>query len=364
MASLASNTLRTNSLHPKLKSKVRFFSTDGGLYHVYDPTTSKHFRMGEQEVSWLKLLDGQRSKEELEGLIPAEYFEKFFLQATRMELLEGPKSKKKFDYFKIKIPLANPNAFLDKLGERAVVYRKLLNMTAPVFLGLNILFIVQTSGAMADALSGSFSWWNLVFYPIAVFLLAFAHESSHAIVAKSFGVNVPAVGAMLFYFQPAFFADVTGIKFLKSHTHRINVMLAGIMANNLLISAAIPVYIALEGRGGARYALYFIAINSVLLLINLIPFVEYDGYYVLLELFNEPDFRMNVRKALVGIVPRRLEYISFMALSNLFAVAIIFSALLGVRVFVLRIVNTVYINYITLVVMLLALVLFIRRTAR
>jgi putative peptide zinc metalloprotease protein len=320
--------------------------------------------MGEQEVGWLKLLDGQRSKEALEGLIPAEYFEKFFLQAARMELLEGSKSKTKFDLFKIKIPLANPNGILDKLGERAVVYRKLLNMTAPAFFALNVAFLILTSNAMGNALSGNFSWWTLAFYPVAVFLMAFAHESSHAVVAKSFGVNVPAVGAMLFYLQPAFYADVTGIRFLKTHAHRINVLLAGIMANNLLISASIPVYIGLQGRGGARYVLYFALMNFIVLLINLIPFVEYDGYYVLLELLNEPDFRINVRKALAGIVPRRFEYMSYLALSNIFAGAIIFSALLELRILVSRFVHTGIINYITLILMLSAYLLFLRRTVR
>ena len=54
------NTAERRSLYPRVKSGLQFFNIGGGLCHVYDPSTSRHFKFGEQEVGWLKLLDGQR----------------------------------------------------------------------------------------------------------------------------------------------------------------------------------------------------------------------------------------------------------------------------------------------------------------
>ena len=42
-------------MNPKLRPEVQFFSMGSAIFHVYDPSTGKHYKMGEQEVGWLKL---------------------------------------------------------------------------------------------------------------------------------------------------------------------------------------------------------------------------------------------------------------------------------------------------------------------
>ena len=288
-------------MNPKLKNEVQFFSMGEGIFHVYDPTNQRHFKLGEQEVGWVKLLDGERSKDELRGLIPEEYFDTFFAQLDRLGILEGSKGKREFDLFKMKVRTFTPNDLLDRLAAGSVYYRRVLNLTFPFLLLLNVLLLPFAWQNMQKAMqSFHFGPMTVVAYFSAILIIGFVHESSHALVAKSYGVNVPAIGFMLMLFHPAFYADVSGMNLLKSSRPRINIMLAGIMANNVMATAALMIYLMLQGTtAAAPYLLAFVWINVILMFVNVVPFVQYDGHYILLELLGEPNFALNAKRSLV-----------------------------------------------------------------
>jgi putative peptide zinc metalloprotease protein len=352
-------------LNPKIKDEVRFFGMDGGIVHVYDPTSGKHFRMGEQEVGWLQMLDGRRSKEELRGAIPEEYFDRFFAQAAQLGLLDGERSKKRVDPFKIKLPTVSPNGLLGRWQTGCYVYRQILNATFPLLLLANLFVLPYVWKTLqAPAATFHFTAWTVPVYILAILICGFVHEMSHAAVAKSYGAHVPSIGIMLFYLHPAFFADVSGISLLKSHRARINVLLAGIMANNLLITAAFGIYSLVYKHASSVYLLYFVALNAVLMLVNLTPFIEYDGYYILLELFGEPNYRLNAMRSLTTAGARRFDYIAYFVLSNIFALATIFVALITARRLALRVSPAVWVNYGCLALMILSYAAFAMRTAR
>ena len=134
-------------MNPKLRPEVQFFSMGNAIFHVYDPSTGKHYKMGEQEVGWLKLLDGSRAKDEYRGEIPEEYFDRFFAQATHLGLLNGTATKRPFDVFKMKVGTYNPSRLLDGMADGAVLYRRCLTGTFPILVVLNIaLFAMTWSG--------------------------------------------------------------------------------------------------------------------------------------------------------------------------------------------------------------------------
>ena len=349
---------------PALKRGIEFFPIDGGIYHVYDPSTSKHFRMGRQEVQWLSLLDGKRSIAALRDHIPLEYFNSFFAAATRLELLESRRRSRRFDLFKIKLPLTNPNLLLNKLGRFPVVYRVMLNYVCPLLFLLNLAMLAILGRSAVDSLgSFHFSVWTVLFYVAALLAIGFCHEGSHSLVAKSYGVNVPAVGLLLFYLQPAFYADVSGIRLLQRRGARINVLLAGVMANNLLISVALVLSFLLQGTARV-YDLYFMWMNVLILAVNLIPFVEYDGYYVLQELLNEPDLATRARQSVLQGTGRRFDYTIYFLLSQTFATALVLSAVLTIRRVALHFSHASYLNYLGAISMAAVYVAFAASTRR
>jgi putative peptide zinc metalloprotease protein len=355
--------LETIQSHPKLKSRIEFFPLDGRLYHVFDPTTSKHFRMGEQEVQWLQLLDGTRSKETLRDHIPLEYFDRFFANAAGLKLLEDSTPKRDFDIFKMKLPISNPNKVLGQARHLTVLYRCWVSRLSPLLFVLNIAGLLMAGRKAIDSLgSFHFSVSILAFYVAATLLMGFCHELSHSIVAKSYGVNVPAIGMMLLYLHPSFYADVSGIRLLRHRGHRINVLLAGAMANNLLATGSLLVYV-LAPHAARTYPLYFACMNLFVILMNFVPFVEYDGYYILQELLNEPDLAARARQSLRNGF-QRFDYLLYFLLSQAFVIGLIVSVFIGLRRYALHFVHATYLNYICSALMIAALASVTVRTSR
>jgi hypothetical protein len=103
----------------------------------------------------------------------------------------------------------------------------------------------------------------------------------------------------------------------------------------------------------------------MIVFINLIPFVEYDGYYILQELLNEPDLACRARQSIMrGIARSRFDYTAYFALSQAFAVALIASVFVAVRSYALHFTQSSYVNYGCSVLMIAALATFVVRTAR
>ena len=126
---------------------------------------------------------------------------------------------------------------------------------------------------------------------IAVFILAsVAHELSHAVALSRAGGAVHRLGAMVFYGMPALFCDVSDAWALERRA-RVGIALAGVRAQ-LLVAALASVVVTVLSPGDARIAASMVAVASGLLsLINLCPFVKFDGYIALVGWLDEPFLR-------------------------------------------------------------------------
>ncbi|ADI25419.1 M50 family metallopeptidase [Geobacillus sp. C56-T3] len=354
-------------MYLKIKDSLQFYKLDNGIYHVYDPTSMKHFRIGEQEVKWLKLLNGENSEEFLKKHIPEEFFEKFINQVKQLGLLEGQKVKKKFDLFKIKFTVLSVNDLLNKLGKFSYIFRKFLKYFSGIFLFINFIFIALNFNNIRDILNNfHFDLSIIFFYLISVLTIGFLHEFSHALVAKSYGVNVPNIGMMLFYLHPAFYADISGINLLSNKKARVSTLLSGILINNILLSMSVLSYHFLKDNHPnlSLYIIYFSIINLIMIFINIIPFVEFDGYYILINLFDEINFKYNSiiqfktfmkLKSLRGI---KLEYLLYYVISNMMGLSMIWLAIIAIKNYVSDIFQFIYLDYFFILLIILVTIYF------
>lgn len=350
--------------NPKLK-ELEIFPFAGEFYHVYDPANSRHFKLGAEEISWLRLVDGTRTVEDLRLLIPREHFDDFFGVLNRLALLEGTAPPKKFEPMKIKFRTFRPNKWLERNKAAAVLYRQLLSVFTVPLLAINVLLLVIEWPQLQQGFTHlRFGWATVAVYLASLVLLGFVHEFSHALVAKSRGANVPAIGVMLFYLTPAFYADVSGIALLGNRAHRIETLFAGIQANNVLVTGFFFLFFLAHGTAVAPFLTLPIALNAFVMVWNMVPFVEFDGYYILTELFGEPNFGMNSRRVVFEKAYRRPEYILYFVLSQIFTVSIVLGGVLVLRTIAERFVHWPAIDYVTLALMVVAYVLLNIRNAR
>ena len=254
------------------------------------------------------------------------------------------------------------------MGRFALYYRHFLEwISFPVFI-LNILAItllVPQAARIRETLH--FDALTVVFYLIAIMLTGIVHEGSHALVARSFRVQVPKLGAMLFMLHPSFYADISAINLLSQRGQRVMVLVAGVLGNNWLVFIGVLLTFLPLGGMGQQFVLLLIAINFVLMFINLIPFVEFDGYFIFQELLGEPRFARNAIVNQLSKQPKQLEYAMYFHVSQLFQFVMISSALVVLRNGVLMLWDAFWVDVLFLVLIIAsypAVMLYRIRSAR
>jgi putative peptide zinc metalloprotease protein len=171
----------------------------------------------------------------------------------------------------------------------------------------------------------------VLFVPV----LIFTHEMAHALVCKSFGRDVRRGGVALYFGIPAFFVDTTDI-WLENRGRRIAVSAAGLVSDLTLAGACALLSHALPA-GAAAAALFLASIAYFSFLLNLIPLLELDGYYILVDLLEMPRLRPRsfafVRERLPGKLRRRerfdreeLLFTGYGVLAGLFSILMFFYA--------------------------------------
>lgn len=132
-------------------------------------------------------------------------------------------------------------------------------------------------------------------------LYIFVHESGHALAMKHYGLKVEEVGIRFFLGYPVFYVDSTSSWSLP-RANRIVISAGGIIAN--LVTAGII--------GGLKFFIsnpvagvilnQFIFVSLVSVAVNLIPFVEFDGYYMVIDLLNEPNLKARSLKVVEDLI--------------------------------------------------------------
>jgi putative peptide zinc metalloprotease protein len=124
----------------------------------------------------------------------------------------------------------------------------------------------------------------------AVLVGTVVHEAGHAFTTKAFGREVRRVGIGWYWFRPVAFVDTTDM-WLGTRRERILVSLAGPYAEALfagLLAIAgllVPGQFASACLWSGALALY------APVLINFCPLLEFDGYYILIDLLDRPNLR-------------------------------------------------------------------------
>jgi putative peptide zinc metalloprotease protein len=163
------------------------------------------------------------------------------------------------------------------------------------------------------------------------------HESAHALTCKHYGAHVNGAGVMLYYGLPAYFVDTTDV-WTKPGYARIATSWAGPYSGVILagLGAIVVQIMPASPLAQILHRLSFLMILT--LLFNLIPLLELDGYFMLVDWLEIPMLRSRAlaffRKELWQKLRRREALTGqerflgwFGGLSLAFSVLVIVSAL-------------------------------------
>jgi putative peptide zinc metalloprotease protein len=353
-------------LHPDVVVRRLESYRDGPYYILKSPQSGAYLRLGPREHEFLDLMDGQRTITEIaveafyrhrrlglalvaqltellhrEGfLITAPEVAPLVSQAPAPSPPDEPAARVRrliARLFRDEVTLPGIDAFVTRLY--ASVGRRLLARPA-----IALYSLVALCGLLTFLTSHRFQPVDLfaprgieMLFLVALFvvLLIFCHEMAHALVCKSFGREVRRGGFSLYFGIPIFFVDTTDI-WLENRGRRIAVSAAGPFSDLTLggacslLAEALPV-------DAADAVLFLASIAYVAFLMNLVPLLKLDGYYILVDLLEIPMLRPRsfafVREHLLGKLWRRepfdreeLLFTCYGLLAGLFAVLMFFYA--------------------------------------
>jgi putative peptide zinc metalloprotease protein len=146
---------------------------------------------------------------------------------------------------------------------------------------------------------------SLVIWLASLVLHVVVHEAAHAATCKHFGRQVHRAGIGWYFFAPVAFVDTSDI-WAAARLPRILVSAAGPYSNLVLSGAAALAALVPTGTDWQDMLLSFSATGYVLVLVNINPLMELDGYYIVMDLLEIPNLRARAL-AYMGSVLRGRE---------------------------------------------------------
>ncbi len=117
-----------------------------------------------------------------------------------------------------------------------------------------------------------------------------SHELAHALACKHYGRKANGGGTMLYMGLPAFYVDTTDTWMLPK-PKRIAVSAVGPFAQMFLAGASAAVAWAAPHFALSPLFFKFAVLSYFSIFLNLNPFLELDGYYILIDWLEMPDLK-------------------------------------------------------------------------
>ena len=127
---------------------------------------------------------------------------------------------------------------------------------------------------------------------------AMFHECGHAAGCRYGGARPGVIGVGIYLVWPAFFTNVTD-SYRLSRARRLRTDLGGVYFNAIFMLALAGLYVATS----SQVLLLVIAVTHLEMLEQLLPFVRFDGYYILSDLVGVPDLFARIAPILKSALP-------------------------------------------------------------
>jgi putative peptide zinc metalloprotease protein len=328
---------------PRLKPRLRFtrHDNDGTVsWIVKDPASLKYFRFGQIECWIMQRLDGERSLQQIcdelhaeigmnatpqaldvlvrrlreLGLVERTAEERRALLVEQMRRQRKTRRNMKGSLLRMRFSVGDPDPLLGTMVERMPFF------WTPGFiiasLGVFALYGLIVAHNWAAFVSGMAVLYSPVHMTIGLFLICYGsfsiaaiiHEFGHGLTCKRHGGEVHEMGAMLLYFTPAFYCNVSDAWTFEKRSHRLWVTAAGGWIQMWVAAAGALLWIATEpGTLLNAIGLYTAVLSGGFsILFNYNPLIPLDGYYALVDVLNMPNLRGRSFEYVQAVLKRRV----------------------------------------------------------
>ena len=319
---LSPHWYRVAYLKPRLRSGVRVSRQQvrGQIWYVLtDPVSGRHHRFNALAYALIAGCDGQLTIDDIwaqrvdadgdDAPTQAQAIE-VFAQAFGANLLGGDiapdaggvmkaqgrrhaqRQRAALNPLAFKLPLWDPDRFLDAQVHRlAWCFGASARWIVLTLLAVGMLLLAWNFTDFSRAAAIQLGHGRVLIllwlaYPIVKAL----HELAHAFAVKAYGGEVHEMGVTMLMLTPVPYVDASASIAFEDKRQRVAVGAAGIVAELLLATLALALWLLLEPGllRDAAFAVAFIGGVSTLL-INGNPLLRFDGYHVLCDAMELPN---------------------------------------------------------------------------
>ncbi|MCQ4261637.1 peptidase M50 [Stutzerimonas stutzeri] len=213
-------------------------------------------------------------------------------------------------YLFFRIPLWRPDAFLNRTWPWLARFGPgTLRYGMPLILAAGVFLVSRDWQRFVATFPHLFSLGGALAFGVALFFAKLCHEFGHAFMAKRAGCRVQSMGVAFMVLLPMFYTDVSDAWRIADRRARLLIGAGGVLAELLLACVALLAW-SLLPDGPARTAAFMLASATWIttLVINLNPFMRFDGYFLLSDLWAVDNLqgrafalcRWRLREALFG----------------------------------------------------------------
>lgn len=220
-------------------------------------------------------------------------------------------------YLFFRVPLARPDRFLTQsLPLVRWAFSAGFLWTTLAALAVGVILLIRQWEAFSASLVDTLSPSGMVMYGVTLAGVKILHELGHGYAAKRLGCRVPTMGLAFLVMWPVLYTDVNETWMLTRRRDRLSVAGAGI-AVELAVAAWATLAWSFLPDGPWRGAAFILATTTWIssLLLNLSPFMRFDGYFLLMDALEMPNLhprafamaRWWLRETLFGLGERPPE---------------------------------------------------------
>lgn len=213
-------------------------------------------------------------------------------------------------YLFFRIPLWRPDPFLNRAWP--VLERNgrwLLRWGLPLVFALSLFLVARDWQRFLATFPHLFSLGGALAFGISLTFAKLCHEFGHAFMAKRAGCRVQSMGLAFMVLLPMFYTDVSDAWRVPDRRSRLLIGAGGVLAELLLAVLALLAW-SLLPDGPLRTSAFMLASATWIttLAINLNPFMRFDGYFLISDLWGVDNLqarafalcRWHMRETLFG----------------------------------------------------------------
>ena len=279
---------------------------------IFDPVAHRYFQIDQNAFRLLSIWNRHSTvsqltpaaEEALGGVFSSQRIDEMLMFITRNNLSVEPAegdwrqyygawSRRKTSWWKkmahsylfFRVPLVRPKNTLQRLLPFVLPFLSRGFLTLAVVVGvLGIYLTSRQWDTFMATFADFYSWQGVAAYLAALVFIKIFHEMAHAFTAARYGCRIPSMGIAFLVMMPVLYTDVTDAWKLRSRRQRLTITGAG-MISELVLAAFATFLWAFLPDGTAKSICFVIATTSwvLSLLINLNPFLRFDGYYLMTD---------------------------------------------------------------------------------